>query len=234
MKVIKNKVCFILGILIALGGIGFGLFVQVNMIFYGGMMTDLESMLFQFLLIGLPAFAGIVLLVAGLREEYRRRVVLVLEWGVFLVYLLILSNLLFGGYRAIAFEHSGWREDWLQYLQYSVNLIPFRSIGEYFRRFMDHSMNYDIIFQNLFGNLVLFMPMAVFLPCAFHRMYKFRCFAPVMAGVLVLVEVVQLVFRLGSLDVDDFIMNFSGAILAFGFVHIPAVKRLLQKCYLMG
>lgn len=233
MKIIKNKVCFILGILIALGGIGFGLFVQLNMIFYGGMMTDLESVFFELLLIGLPALAGMILLVAGLREEYRRRVVLVLEWGVFLVYLLILSNLLFGGYRTFDFGDL-WNRDWGLYLQYSANLIPFRSIGEYIRRFMDHSMNYDIILQNLLGNLLLFMPMAVFLPCAFHRMYRFRYLAPVMAGILVLVEVVQLVFRLGSLDVDDFILNFFGAMLAFGFIHIPAVKRLLQKCYLMG
>ncbi len=232
MKMMKNKVCFILGLLIVLGGIGFWLFLLACTLLFGGML-DWELVLHQILLIGLPILGGIVLLVLGLREEYRRKVVLVLECGVFLVYVLMLSSLLFGGYRTFAFENSGWRQDWWEYLRFSANLIPFRSIGEYIRNFIDHSMNYDIIFQNLFGNLILFMPMAVFLPCIFHGMYKFRYLAPVMAGVIILVEVVQLVFRLGAMDVDDFILNFSGAMLAFGLIHIPAVKRLMQKCYLM-
>lgn len=232
MKVIKNKVCFILGGLIALAGIGFWLFLLACTLLFGAML-DLELVLHQLLLIGLPVLAGVVLLVVGLREEYRRRVVLALEWGVFLVYLLMLSSLLFGGYRTIAFGHLLDR-DWGLYLRFNANFIPFHTIGEYIRRFLDHSMNYDIILQNLLGNLILFMPMAVFLPCVFHRMYQFRYLVPVMAGILVLVEVVQLVFWLGSLDVDDFILNFSGAMMALGFIHIPAVKRLLQKCYLMG
>lgn len=233
MKVIKNKVCFILGMIIALGGMGFWLFLLACTLLYGAML-DLELVLHQLVLIGLPILAGIVLLVLGLQEQYRRRIVLVLEWGVFLVYLLMLSSLLFGGYRTGVFAYSASKRDWLMYLQYNTNFIPFRSIGEYIRSFVDHSMNYDIILQNLLGNLVLFMPMAVFLPCAFPRMYRFRYLVPVMGGILLLVEIVQLVFRLGSMDVDDFILNFSGAMLAFGLIHIPAVKRLLQKCYLMG
>lgn len=227
----KNKICFILGSLISLAGIGFWVILLACILLYGGML-NFELVVNQFLLIGLPVLAGVALLVLGLGEEYRRRVVLALEWGVFLVYLLMLSSLLFGGYRSFAFGHL-WDRDWGQYLRYNANFIPFRSIGEYIRRFLDHSMNYDIILENLLGNLVLFMPMALFLPCAFHRMYQFRYWAPVMAGILVLVEVAQLVFRLGSLDVDDFILNFSGTMVAFGVIHIPAVKRLLEKCYLM-
>jgi len=232
MKWIKNKVCFGLGILIAVGGIGFWIFLLAMTIWYGAMM-DAEIVFHQLLLIGLPILAGIVLVVAGLREQYRRRIILVLEWAVFLVYLIMMSSLLFGGYRIFHHIYSESKMDWRIWMEYNTNFIPFHSIGEYINNFIHHSMNYDIILDNLFGNLILFMPMAVFLPCLFSRMYKWRYLVPVMAIIIIAVEAVQLVFQLGSMDVDDFILNFSGAMLAFGFLHIPAVKRLLQRCYLI-
>ena len=53
-----------------------------------------------------------------------------------------------------------------------------------------------------------------------------------MLAILLLVEGVQLFTGTGSCDVDDVILNLAGALLAYGMVAIPPVKRLLQKCYL--
>lgn len=230
MKYIRNKVCFGLGLLITVGWTGFWLYILAQVILFGAILAS-ELVLILF---GLPILVGIFFLVLGLREQYRRRLVLVLEWVVFLVYLMVLSILLFGGYRMFHYTYSESKIDWRTYLQYNANFIPFHSIGEYVKSFIDHSMNKDIIYKNLMGNLILFMPMAVFLPCLFSRMFKWRYLVPVMAILIIAVEVVQLVFQLGSMDVDDFILNFSGAMLAFGLIHIPPVKRLLQKCYLLA
>ncbi|MBR6916324.1 MAG: VanZ family protein [Clostridia bacterium] len=45
----------------------------------------------------------------------------------------------------------------------------------------------------------------------------------------VLAEAVQLIFILGSFDVDDIILNTSGAAIGYGIVSIPALKRILIR-----
>ena len=50
------------------------------------------------------------------------------------------------------------------------------------------------------------------------------CFAAV-----VLAEAVQLIFILGSFDVDDIILNTAGAAIGYRIVSIPALKRILIR-----
>jgi glycopeptide antibiotics resistance protein len=81
--------------------------------------------------------------------------------------------------------------------------------------------------------MLLFMPMAVFLPCLFRPMRKFWVFALVMGILLVAVEALQLLLRCGSCDVDDVLLNFVGTLVVYGVLKIPAVNRLLERLYLM-
>lgn len=78
------------------------------------------------------------------------------------------------------------------------------------------------------------MPMAVFLPCFFSRLYKARYLLPLLALIIMGVEVLQLALHRGVLDVDDFIMNFTGGLFAFALIHIPMIKRLMQRLYFIS
>jgi glycopeptide antibiotics resistance protein len=91
----------------------------------------------------------------------------------------------------------------------------------------------EIPLSNLVGNAMLFMPMAVFLPCLFRPMRRLWLFALTMALVLVTVEALQLLLACGSCDVDDVLLNLTGTLIVFGILKIPPVKRLLIKMRLM-
>ncbi|WP_141506560.1 VanZ family protein [Paenibacillus luteus] len=92
---------------------------------------------------------------------------------------------------------------------YSYNLVPLYTIKKYIIHY-DH-FNFDIWFKNLFGNIVLFVPIGFFLPLLNKkRLSHWRLIAASIALITV-VEVVQLVTKLGSFDVDDIILNTFGA-----------------------
>lgn len=98
----------------------------------------------------------------------------------------------------------------------SCNLIPFKTITSYIKVLINHRMNFDIIVMNLLGNLLLFLPMGVFLPLIFKEKFnKFWKFLVFIIITVIFVEVLQFITFLGSLDIDDFILNVIGAIIGF-------------------
>ena len=111
------------------------------------------------------------------------------------------------------------------------NLIPFKTVYDYIVRLQNDSINVDIVVKNLIGNLIVLFPMGCFLPCMFASFRKFWKVLALCFGIVLFVELLQLLLRMGSLDVDDFIFNLSGACLGYGFVHIPFLHQILQKTY---
>ena len=70
-------------------------------------------------------------------------------------------------------------------------------------------------FMNLAGNIVLFIPAGWLLPRLWVWMRNFFRFFALCAGVIFLVETVQLFTLLGRFDIDDLILNLFGMILGF-------------------
>ena len=143
-----------------------------------------------------------------------------------LAYLYLLYILLFalhGRSMVILSEHM------LDHYNYwnSVNLIPFKTITQYVTAVFDGSIRGQAI-RNLFGNLFLFFPAGFYLPFFIRKMSKFRIYCGVMAAVIIIVEIVQLITKTGSLDIDDFILNFSGALIGFAVFTRSPVRALLK------
>ena len=111
------------------------------------------------------------------------------------------------------------------------NFIPFKTVYDYIVRLKNDTINADIVIKNLVGNLIALFPMGCFLPCMFASLRKFWKVLALCFGIVLFVELLQLLLRMGSLDVDDFIFNLSGACLGYGFVHIPFLQKMLQKTY---
>ncbi|MBM7677817.1 VanZ family protein [Gracilibacillus alcaliphilus] len=73
-------------------------------------------------------------------------------------------------------------------------------------------MNIDIPLKNLFGNLVLFLPMGLYATFFVKKLNRLAHFFISITGLLLLVEIIQIVTRRGSFDIDDYILNMLGAL----------------------
>ncbi len=137
----------------------------------------------------------------------------------FVLYLFLLSSLLFLGSRGYQWSNMTL----LEYMRASSNFVPFTTIKLYLNALINGSMNIEIPIKNLFGNLVLFSPMGIYLPFFFKENRKIIIFITTMIVLLFMVEFIQIVTRRGSFDIDDFILNMIGAL--FGWL----IAIYLQK-----
>ena len=117
------------------------------------------------------------------------------------------------------FRSSGWI-DGLRYedqLRNNINLTPLYTISNYLRvvikRTNDNVLVHCVI--NLLGNVLLFIPVGVLMPKIWPKQRNFFRFFVSCAGIMFLVEVLQLFTLLGSFDVDDLILNLLGMTLGF-------------------
>ena len=138
----------------------------------------------------------------------------------FVVYVGIMLWLLFG-------RSSEWgsKLTYAQLLRRNMSLVPFHTIGSYWRVVSRWEWNY--MFRhcviNLVGNVVLFIPAGYLLPRLWKTLRNFFCFLLTCVLAISLVELLQLVTLLGSLDVDDLILNLCGMIL--GYITFMIIKK---------
>ena len=100
----------------------------------------------------------------------------------------------------------------------SYNLIPFKSIIDIFR----NGTSYSIII-NVFGNLLVFMPLEYFLIELF-KVNKFLVNFILSFSIILLIELFQYVFKVGVLDIDDLILCTVGMML-FYICYNLLIKR---------
>ena len=110
--------------------------------------------------------------------------------------------------------------------EYRYNLIPFVEI----RRFwMDREQvgNFAMIL-NIFGNVVGFVPFGYILPVINDRFRNWLLIVVSGFSLSLCVETAQLIFRVGSFDVDDLLLNTLGALLGYvSFWVCNEVRRRL-------
>ena len=109
-------------------------------------------------------------------------------------------------------------------LWHSINLVPFSTVGEYFGYLLEGEYMVRQAIINLGGNVIMFIPLGIFLPLLWEKM---RCFLPhvlTTAGIITTVELIQLFTLRGALDIDDLILNVVGSAVGFAFYH--AIRRL--------
>ena len=105
---------------------------------------------------------------------------------------------------------------WKQLLS-NANFVPFYTLKNYLSVLLDPPnrtlLKESII--NLGGNVFLFIPAGWLFPKVWPFLRKFFVFLPFCAGVILLVEIIQLFTFLGCFDVDDLILNLFGMTLGF-------------------
>lgn len=114
-------------------------------------------------------------------------------------------------------------ERWVAYIGHNWNLIPFREIAEQVGSiFAGDDVSRNIIY--LTGNLIGFSPLGFFLPSLFAKQRDFTAFIITVVLAVTCLELAQLVTMRGSFDIDDIILNATGACLGF------SVRRRLPGC----
>ncbi|MBQ3490718.1 MAG: VanZ family protein [Clostridia bacterium] len=158
-----------------------------------------------------------------------QKIVRIFLWTAFAVYGFALVYILFLG-RIGSFPYESFRE----YLKYSVNLIPFKTVWEYVLDYMARgSWVLTLAIRNIGGNFILFFPMGMLLPCLFPKTQQFRKTVLISLCTILCVELIQLFLCLGIFDVDDLILNVSGWLLGFAVLKIPFINKILKKIYIL-
>ena len=138
-----------------------------------------------------------------------------LKWLIFIAYIAALVYFMF-------FAEILGRTDVSR--TYRYNLVPFKEI----KRFVNHfwQLGLTAVLANIAGNVVAFMPFGFCLPLiADHRIKFFGCMLYTF-GLSLAIELIQLVSKVGSFDVDNLMLNTLGGVL--GYLTFLCYKKMCQ------
>ena len=155
-------------------------------------------------------------------------------WIYFILYIILLLILtLFDPMYGRSFSIVDWsKELFNKYINNSFNIIPFHTIIDYISKF---NSLYDTktIMINLLGNLIALMPMAIFLPLLFKKTRKLKNFILTVVIIVFCIEIVQFLTLTGSCDIDDIILNVTGAIIAYIIFKVNSINNLIRNIFLL-
>ncbi|MBS5114984.1 MAG: VanZ family protein [Erysipelotrichaceae bacterium] len=161
------------------------------------------------------------------KKERKENIRLVL-WIIFLMYIGNMIFLLFFDKdfgRNIIFRNG----DVFYQAINKINLKPMQMIRDYVSAYHHGNILFAHLVTNLVGNIIIFAPLGILLPSLFKSMNKWVNYALLVAVLIITSEFMQYYLSVGVCDIDDFILNFSGAMVVYGFLKIPWINRLWQR-----
>ena len=157
------------------------------------------------------------------QKNKNNRITRAVLWGLFVVYCGILVWMLYlsrdyrGGYT------------FGEYISRFSNFIPFKTVFHYAKIASTGSLEFIGLFLwNIMGNLVMLLPLGAVLPCLFRRIDRFWKVVITVTITVILIELAQLILRVGVVDIDDLILNLSGAMIGYAILKIPPIARGLR------
>lgn len=95
----------------------------------------------------------------------------------------------------------------------NINLILFRTMSPYLKNITE-----PYAFKNIAANILVFIPLGFFISNKNHK-NVFKALI-ICLGVILLIELIQLFFKIGFFDVDDIILNLTGSLIGMGINKI--------------
>lgn len=137
------------------------------------------------------------------------------KWSVFTLYFLLLIYLVFFARRR---QELIWQPELL-------NLIPFRNTIQAWHTV--HDQGWLNFLSNLFGNILLFLPLPFFSVHLFKVSNKILIIG---AGVFMsmLIEFLQYYCRIGIPDIDDVLLNTTGVIAGVLLWHLTSINSKIR------
>lgn len=109
-------------------------------------------------------------------------------------------------------------------LNIKSNLVPFTSIIETITLLLTKTQGFYYILDYLILDIILFIPLGLFLPILFPKTKKIKNFILICLTISIIKELFQLLLNVGMFNIDDIILNLSGAIISY-----TIFKNLLSK-----
>ncbi len=95
---------------------------------------------------------------------------------------------------------------------YRYNLVPFKEIERFWKYREELGIH---SFYNLIGNILIFVPAGFFVPILWKTKRGFVFTVCVTFWMSLIVEILQLLLRVGSFDVDDLLLNTLGGVVGY-------------------
>lgn len=108
-----------------------------------------------------------------------------------------------------------------------MNLEPFSTIKMYLKDFDSIMENKPIL--NLLGNFICLMPLSFFLKYLFEKQNNIFIFLITLLLLSVGIEFMQYLSKTGSFDIDDIMLNSSGALLMYILLKIKSIDLLIKN-----
>ena len=105
----------------------------------------------------------------------------------------------------------------------SCSLVPFATVA----KMLGGTVSADTAVRNIAVNILILVPFGAALPVLFPKLRRFWKVTALAAAVVLLFEIAQYAFNLGTFDIDDIILNTLGAALGYALVSIPPLKKAL-------
>lgn len=147
----------------------------------------------------------------------KKRVVRGIAWVLFIIYMVALVYFLF-------FSEQMGR---IPSDEYKYSLRPLKEIRRYLTYIDQLGLWY--VFLNLAGNVMAFVPFGFVLPVITRYRKFYQVFFLSMEFSLI-VEIIQLVSKVGSFDVDDILLNTLGGVLGYVAYQIVYHVFVRSKC----
>ena len=148
-------------------------------------------------------------------KKNRKKALWIGIYCLFGVYLILLTYFLF-------FAESTGRTTTDQ--TYHYNLTLFKEIKRFWH--YRHSLGMKAVVVNLAGNVLAFVPFGALLPMLHRRWRSFLKMVILTLCFSLVIELIQLMCKVGSFDVDDLLLNTIGGALGYlAFVVLYSIRR---------
>ena len=148
---------------------------------------------------------------------------------VFYIIMLVDFTLIDDNFGRNIFNFLSWDKGaFAKYINTSTNFIPFATVKLFIKGYVSDYLSLWDTVVNLLGNFLVFMPFTFFTAIFFK---KPRAYAKMLVTVLiatVVIELLQLLFLTGATDIDDLILNTSGAMLCYYILHRKRISKVIR------
>jgi glycopeptide antibiotics resistance protein len=143
---------------------------------------------------------------------------------------LTLLNATFG---RVGLNFNTWSiKSFFEHLKLSYNLIPFKTIIKYIYWYIHGSVSLRYFIINIFGNIIAFMPFALFAPILFPKVDNIKKFITTLFCIVLLIELLQIITLSGFFDIDDFILNIGGAYIMYKILELSKLNSSIKRLFI--
>jgi len=132
-------------------------------------------------------------------------------WVAFILYLCLLIKIIFYKNYIGSIQYPDYYGVLSVYQNFErANFVPFKTIWE-----LISVESGFFAFENITGNILLFLPLGVFLPILMPAFTSFRKTLAIGFFLSLSFELIQLITVLGFFDIDDTILNTLGSVIGY-------------------